>query len=50
MPPQTVTRKWQCFQLYLRPSPTTVPPKGNAELRFCQAGLGMRMVSLPEDD
>ncbi|XP_051792996.1 uncharacterized protein LOC127530390 [Acanthochromis polyacanthus] len=47
--PQTVTRKRLCFQVYLLPSPATVTPKADEELRFFQAGLGMRMVSLPED-
>ena len=50
MPPRTVTHKWQCFQLYVLPSPATVPPKEDAEPRFYQAGLGMTMVSLPEED
>ena len=47
--PRTVNRKMQCFQFYLLPSPATMTPKGEDELRLCQAGIGMRMVSLPED-
>ncbi|KAK0134310.1 hypothetical protein N1851_030131 [Merluccius polli] len=48
-PSRTITCKLQCFQFYVLPCPATVTPKGDEELRFCQAGLGMRMVSLPED-
>ena len=46
--PRTVT-KMMSFQFYVLPSPATLTPKGDEELRLCQAGLGMKCISLPED-
>ncbi|XP_062410859.1 uncharacterized protein LOC134101274 [Sardina pilchardus] len=48
-PPGMAAPKSICFQFYALPSPATVTPKEDECLRLCQAGLGMRKVSLPED-
>jgi len=37
------------FNIYVLPAPTDLTPNGSSDLELAHAGLGKRVVSLPED-
>ncbi|KAK9971304.1 hypothetical protein ABG768_024678, partial [Culter alburnus] len=41
--------KFATYNLCVLPGPSSLTPKGSAELQLMQAGLGKRQVSMPED-
>lgn len=47
--PRTVPIKHTDLTICVLPAPTTVTPKATAELELSQAGLGKKVVSVPED-
>ena len=47
--PASVTVKYLDLTVTVLPGPTEVTPKPSQELQLAHAGLGKRVVSIPED-